>query len=186
MGRTNGPAARSICLRNDVYRRGHGRSCKRSVLFRTRATIRPCLSSNCWRSVVFRVFMLRTRRALHMLPGVTMMLMKKWLVLVTAGGLCLAADPPVTLTGVVGDDMCSGDHKRMGGTDAMKCTRECVNDMHAKYALIVGADVYEFADQKAAARYIGRKVTVKGNVTSTTEGKVTTKSLQAKSISAAR
>ena len=124
--------------------------------------------------------------AVLMEPGVTMMLMKKWLVMVAAVGLCLAADSPVTLTGVVGDDMCGGHHDRMGGTDAMKCTSECIKDMHAKYALIVGDDVYELADQKAAAKYVGKKVTVTGMVNTTTEGKVTTKSLQAKSISAAK
>jgi hypothetical protein len=115
-----------------------------------------------------------------------MILMRKWLVLIAMAGVCLAADGPVSLTGVVGDDMCSGDHKRMGGTDAVKCTMECIHDMHAKYALIVGDDVYEFADQKAAAKYVGKKVTVKGEVTSTTADKVTVKSLRVKSISAAK
>lgn len=115
-----------------------------------------------------------------------MNLMRKWLILIAAAGLCLAADSPVSLTGVVGDDMCAGDHKKMGGTDAMKCTEECVKEMHAKYALIVGTDAYELADQKAAAKYAGKKVTVTGEVTSTTEGKVTTKTLNAKYIKPAK
>jgi hypothetical protein len=112
--------------------------------------------------------------------------MTKWLIAFVATGLCLAAGSPVTLTGVVGDDMCGGDHKRMGGTDAMKCTEECVKSMGAKLALIVGSDVYEFSDQKKAAKFIGKKVTVKGEVTTSTEGKMTVKSIEAKSISAAK
>jgi hypothetical protein len=111
--------------------------------------------------------------------------MTRWLIGLAVAGLCLAA-PPVTLTGVVGDDMCAGDHKRMGGTDSMKCTAECVKGMGAKYALIVGSDVYEFADQQKAAKFIGKKVTVKGDVTSSTEGKITVKKIQAQSISAAK
>jgi len=79
--------------------------------------------------------------------------------------------------------MCAGDHKRMGGTDAMKCTAECVKGMGAKYALIVGTDVYEFADQKKAAKFVGKKVTVEGEVNTTTTGKNTVKTINAKSIS---
>ena len=117
---------------------------------------------------------------------VTMMLMRTWLLTIALAGVCLAAGAPVSLTGVVGDDMCSGDHKKMGGTDAMKCTMDCVKSMGAKYALIVGDDVYELSDQKAGAKYTGKKVTVKGEVTSTTNGTVTVKTLHVKSIAAAK
>lgn len=116
-----------------------------------------------------------------------MKLMKPWLISIVAAVVCVAAEPPVvTLTGTVGDDMCAGDHKKMGGTDAMKCTEECIKGMGAKLALIVGHDVYELSDQKAAAKYVGKKVTVKGEVTTETKGTLTTKSLQVKSISAVK
>lgn len=86
--------------------------------------------------------------------------------------------------------MCAGDHKRMGGTDAAKCTAECVKEMGAKYSLIVssnaGTDAYVLSDQKQAARFLGRKVTVKGDATTSTEGKVVTKTLTVKSISPAK
>jgi len=115
-----------------------------------------------------------------------MMLMRTWLLSVALAGACLAGGPAVTLTGVVGDDMCSGDHKKMGGTDAVKCTMDCVKSMGAKYALVVGDDVYELSDQKAAAKYTGKKVTVQGEVTSATTGTLTVKTLQVKSIAAAK
>ena len=63
-----------------------------------------------------------------------------------AAALCVAADS--SFTGVIGDDMCKGDHKSMGGTDPAKCTQECVSGMHAKYALWVGKDSYVLSDQK--------------------------------------
>jgi hypothetical protein len=107
-----------------------------------------------------------------------MNLMRRCVLLLAVAGLCLAADAPKTLTGVIGDDMCNGDHKSMGGTDAVKCTEECVKSMHAKYALWVGKDVYILSDQKAPAKYVGKKVTVTGPVT--TDGKE--KTLQVKSL----
>jgi len=79
-----------------------------------------------------------------------------------AAALCLAADS--SFTGVIGDDMCKGDHKSMGGTDAAKCTQECVSGMHAKYALWVGKDAYVLSDQKKPAQYAGKKVTVTGSL----------------------
>jgi hypothetical protein len=93
-----------------------------------------------------------------------MMLMRKCALLLTVAGLCMAADTPKSWTGVVGDDMCSGDHKAMGGTDPAKCTAECVKEMNAKYALIVGKDAYILSDQKAPAKYVGKKVKVTGTL----------------------
>jgi len=108
--------------------------------------------------------------------------MRKTALLLAFAGLCLAADKPETLTGVIGDDMCNGDHKSMGETDPVKCTDECIKTMHAKYALWVGKDVYVLSDQKAPAKYVGKKVTVTGKVT--TEGKE--KTLQVKSLAPAK
>jgi hypothetical protein len=109
------------------------------------------------------------------------------LLLFAAAGFCLAADAPQALTGIVGDDMCNGDHKAMDGTDPVKCTAECIKSMHAKYALWVpqkgkpGPDVYVLSDQKTPQKYVGRKVTVTGTVT--TQG--TDKVLQVQSITPA-
>jgi hypothetical protein len=118
--------------------------------------------------------------------GVTINLMTKWPVLIAAAGLCFVANAAVSLTGVVGDDMCGIDHKKMGGTDAAKCAAECAKGMGAKYSLIVGNDTYVLSDQAAGAKYAGKKVTVTGDVTTSGAGKDTVKSLKIKSISAAR
>ena len=101
-----------------------------------------------------------------------MFLMRICALLLAAAGLCIAA--PMSLTGIVGDDMCNGDHKTMGGTDAVKCTAECIGTMHAKYALWVGKDSYVLSDQKKPAQYVGKKVTVTGTLNG--------KELQVKSI----
>ena len=114
-----------------------------------------------------------------------MMLMRKSILLLAAAGICVAADAPKTFTGIVGDDMCQGDHKTMGGTDAAKCVAECVKSMKAKYALWVGKDVYVLSDQTTPAKYAGKKVTVTGTVTLPT-GKETDKILQVKSIAPAK
>jgi hypothetical protein len=111
--------------------------------------------------------------------------MTKWPVLIAAAGLCLSASAAV-FTGVVGDDMCGTDHKKMGGTDAAKCAAECAKGMGAKYSLIVGADTYVLSDQTGAAKYAGKKVTVTGDVTTAGAGKDIVKSLKVKSIAAAK
>jgi hypothetical protein len=117
--------------------------------------------------------------------GVTMNLMRKRVLLLAVAGLSMAADGPKTFTGIVGDDMCEGDHKTMGGTDAARCTAECIQSMKAKYALWVGKDVYVLSDQTTPAKYAGKKVTVTGTVTLPT-GKETDKTLQVTSIKPAK
>ena len=83
----------------------------------------------------------------------------------TAAGLLAAADTPKKFTGIVGDNMCKGDHANMQqGTTPEKCTRECVEEMGARYALWVGKEVYILSDQKSADKFAGRKVTVTGNL----------------------
>jgi hypothetical protein len=67
-------------------------------------------------------------------------------------------------TGIITDDMCSGDHKMMGGTDAAKCTAECVKSMHSKYALQSGSRTWILSDQKTPEQYAGKKVVVTGTV----------------------
>ncbi len=76
----------------------------------------------------------------------------------------LAADGPQTITGTVTENMCEGDHKTMKmGPDA-KCIAECVKSMGAKYALWDGQTAYELSDQKGAAKFAAKKVTVTGTV----------------------
>lgn len=106
--------------------------------------------------------------------------------MIAALGLCVAASAAEKFTGTVGEDMCGSDHKHMGGTDAMKCTAECVSTMGAKYALIVGTDAYVLSDQKKAAKYAGKKVTVMGDLQTSTAGAAVSKSLTVKSISLAK
>jgi hypothetical protein len=119
--------------------------------------------------------------------GATMNLMGKWRVLIAALGLCVAANAAKTFTGVVGDDMCAGDHQRMdGAADPMKCIAECVKGMGAKYALVVGTEAYILSDQAGAAKFLGKKVTVKGDLVTTTAKGVVEKSLTVKSIAAAK
>lgn len=90
--------------------------------------------------------------------------MKEIALSLAVAALMLAADAPQTITGTVTEDMCGGNHKAMNmGTDA-KCVAECVKTMGAKYALWDGKIVYELSDQKAAAKFVARKVTVKGTV----------------------
>jgi hypothetical protein len=76
--------------------------------------------------------------------------------------LCMAAGAPKKYTGFITDDMCSGDHKDMGGTDAAKCTVECVKSMHAKYILKSGSKTWVLSDQKTPEQYAGKKVVVTG------------------------
>jgi len=76
--------------------------------------------------------------------------------------LCIAAGAPKKYTGVITDDMCSGDHKDMGGTDAAKCAVECVKSMHAKYILKSGSKSWLLSDQKTPEQYAGKKVVVTG------------------------
>jgi hypothetical protein len=113
-----------------------------------------------------------------------MILMRTCILLLVGVALCTAADSPKSFTGIVGDDMCGGDHKAMGGTDPAKCTAECVQSMKAKYALWVGKDVYVLSDQKTPAKYAGKKVTVTGTVVPPA-GKDAAKVLQVKSIAPA-
>jgi hypothetical protein len=111
--------------------------------------------------------------------------MTKWPVLIVATGLCFSANAAESFTGVVGDDMCGMDHKKMGGTDAAKCAADCAKGMGAKYSLIVGAETYVLSDQAAGAKYAGKKVTVMGDVTTSGTGKDAVKSLKVQSIAAA-
>lgn len=106
--------------------------------------------------------------------------MKKIVLSLAAAALMLAADGPQTLTGTITDNMCAGDHKDMKMGPDEKCVTECVKTMGAKYALWDGQTAYELSDQKNAAKFAAKKVTVKGTV----DAKA--KTIQVTSIAAAK
>ena len=88
--------------------------------------------------------------------------MRKIIVMIFASAaLVLAADQ--TFTGVVTDDMCGGSHKDMNMGPDEKCVIECVRG-GAKYALWDGKQTYVLSDQKSAAQFAAKKVTVKGTL----------------------
>jgi hypothetical protein len=106
--------------------------------------------------------------------------MKKIVLSLAAAALMLTAAGPQTITGTITENMCGGDHKAMDmGTDA-KCIAECVKSMGAKYALWDGTTVYELSDQKNAAKFAAKKVTITGKV----DAKA--KTIQVTSIAAAK
>jgi hypothetical protein len=88
--------------------------------------------------------------------------MKKIMVMILASAaLMLAADQ--TFTGTITDDMCGGSHKDMNMGSDDKCVTECVRG-GAKYALLDGKETYVLSDQKSAAKFAAKKVTVTGTL----------------------
>jgi len=98
-------------------------------------------------------------------------------VLFASAALMLAADQ--TFTGVVTDDMCGGSHKDMNMGPDEKCVIECVRG-GAKYALWDGKETYVLSDQKGAAKFAAKKVTVRGTMDASA------KTIQVSSITAAK
>ncbi|HKE29019.1 MAG TPA: hypothetical protein VKB88_42000 [Bryobacteraceae bacterium] len=82
-----------------------------------------------------------------------------------------------TYTGTITDSMCGGDHKGMNVKPDETCVTECVK-MGAKYALYDGKNTYMLSDQKGAAKFAAKKVTVTGTLRGDT--------IQVTSIAAAR
>ena len=80
-------------------------------------------------------------------------------------------------TGTVTDSMCGVDHKSMNMGADEKCVTECVK-MGSKYALYDGRNTYALSDQKAAAKFAAKKVTVTGTLDGST--------IQVTSIAAAK
>jgi hypothetical protein len=103
--------------------------------------------------------------------------MMKTLLTLFAGAALASAAAPKTFTGVITDSMCGKDHAMMNIKPDSKCVLECVK-AGSKYALIEGANVYEFSDQKAPEKFAGQKV----KVTGTLNGNI----LQVESITAAK
>ena len=81
-----------------------------------------------------------------------------------------AAKAPHTMTGVVSDAMCGGNHN---GKDAAKCTVSCAS--HGKYALVIGDRVVTLDEAPAAdmAKFAGQKVIVTGSMSGKDNMKVT-------------
>jgi hypothetical protein len=104
--------------------------------------------------------------------------MKKRIVLIIATAtLAVAADR--TFTGTITDTMCGASHKDMNMGPDPQCVTECVKG-GAKYALLDGDTVYTLSDQKGAASFAAKKVTVKGSLDQSG------KTIQVTSIAAAK
>ena len=105
--------------------------------------------------------------------------MKRTIATILASATLIWAAASQTFTGTVTDSMCGADHKSMNmGTDE-KCVTECVK-MGSKYALYDGRNIYTLSDQKSAAGFAARKVTVTGTLNEKT------KTIQVSSIAAAK
>jgi hypothetical protein len=75
-----------------------------------------------------------------------------------------------TFSGTITDSMCDkADHSgmKMGPTDA-ECARACNEEHDAAFVLYDGKTVYALSDQRTAAKFAGRKVTVTGTLNAKT------------------
>lgn len=80
--------------------------------------------------------------------------MKGCALLLIAVGLCCAKDAVRTFTGVIYDNRCA---------PADRATK-CPSTKAPTYTLQSGDDAWVLSDQKTPARYVGRKVIVRGTV----------------------
>jgi hypothetical protein len=103
--------------------------------------------------------------------------MKTIAIFVAFGALLLGAEK---YTGVISDNMCTGDHKSMNMGPDEKCVTACVKSMGAKYALWDGKTAWELSDQKGAEKFAGKKVTITG------AADAAAKTLKVESIAAAK
>jgi hypothetical protein len=102
--------------------------------------------------------------------------MKKTIAAILISGASMWA---ASFTGTVTDTMCGGDHSAMNVKPDEKCVTECVK-MGAKYGLFDGKNTYTLSDQKAAAKFAAKKVTVNGTLDQAA------KTIQVTSIAAAK
>jgi len=105
--------------------------------------------------------------------------MKKAIATIFGFALLVGAAGNQTFTGTVTDSMCGADHKDMNMGPDPKCVTECVK-MGAQYALFDGKNAYTLSDQKSAAKFAAKKVTVTGTLDAKT------KAIQVSSIAAAK
>ena len=90
-------------------------------------------------------------------------------VAMAASSLMIPPLPTVTMTGIVSDSLCGGDHGIKAPGDP-ECTRACVQ-LGAQYALMVGklkaGRIFILHDHEAdLERFAGKEVTVKGRALS--------------------
>jgi hypothetical protein len=78
-------------------------------------------------------------------------------------GLLVAADTLQPLTGVITDTMCGAKHTMMKGTPDDQCVKMCTKGPN-DYALYDGTTVWKLSDQKKAAQFPAKQVTVTGTV----------------------
>lgn len=93
-----------------------------------------------------------------------------------------ASPRPASFTGTITDSECANaNHSgmRMGDTDA-ECVKACIDEHGATYVLYDGSASYRLSDQKAAAAFAARKVTVTGTLDEKS------RTIQVQSIVAAR
>lgn len=83
---------------------------------------------------------------------------KMIMLLLTGAALACAA----TFTGTITDTMCGAKHGMMPGQPDDACVRMCVKNSSSQYALYDGEKVMRLSDQKAPAKYAGKKVQVTG------------------------
>jgi hypothetical protein len=83
---------------------------------------------------------------------------------ISAIALACAAQAAQKFTGTITDNMCGNGHASMNMGSDEKCVTECVKTMNAKYALYDGKEAYVLSDQKAPAKFAGKKVTVTGTL----------------------
>jgi hypothetical protein len=87
--------------------------------------------------------------------------MKIIAITLSLAGLLMAADAPRSFTGVVTDSMCGAKHDMMKGTPDDQCVKMCVKGS-GDYALYDGKEIRKLSDQKKAAQFPAKKVTVTG------------------------
>ncbi len=80
--------------------------------------------------------------------------MKGCALLLIAAGLCCAKDAARTFTGVIYDNRCAATDR----------ATKCPSTKAPTYTLQSGDDAWVLSDQKTPARYVGRKVIVRGTV----------------------
>jgi hypothetical protein len=107
-----------------------------------------------------------TTTVLKMVPVLIISAMTIMWVAIAAGNVIIPPVPGVTLTGIVSDSVCGGDHGIRAPGDP-ECTRACV-ELGAQYALMVGKlrvgkKMYLLRGHEADLdQFAGKEVRVKG------------------------
>ena len=87
---------------------------------------------------------------------------RQLIVALASAALLSAVGPKHTYTGIITDNMCGDTHHDMEMGPDPACIQECVRLHGAKYSLLSGKELYALSDQNVAARFIAKKVTIKG------------------------